>query len=281
MLGVERANMDLLIFSLLALCGYLLFSKIRLFRYLVYPLLFLNAFLKFYPVSSFGVFIYHLKKRKDLWILAFTVAIIFGLFLWITRNDFVQLNNNIPRPNGWLSFGVSSLVDTITQGKIAFFITLIVTFVICLSGYVLSHRVPFNLQVSSSLNITFFIIGSFNMFFCYFLNTNYDYRTIFYIFVIPYLYDLLRSKDIFLRNRCMIFIFFGALGMSLWFNFFRYALGFIGETYGTPDLAKIMIWTFFVFKQIGSWISITILLAINIELIKKSLKEKLWGHAIF
>jgi len=281
MLGVERANMDLLMFSLLVLCGYLLFSKIRLLRYLVYPILFLAAFLKFYPISSFAIFIYHFKKRRNFWLLTVLVVIIFGLFLWVIREDFSHLNNNIPRPNGWFSFGLSALMGTITKGKMAAGANLIVAIVILLSGYGLSLKTQLNEQASSPLNTIFFLLGSWNIIFCFFLNTNYDYRTIFYILLIPYLYDVLRSKDTLLWTGRMILIFFSALAISLWFNFFRYAIEFTGTNFGRPDLAENLTWAFFILKQIGSWITISILITINIELIKKPLQHQLWGLDIF
>lgn len=277
MLGVERGNMDLLVFSLITLSGYLLFSKKKHLRYLSYPLLFICAFLKFYPVASFGMFIYYFKQRKQFWLLALMVMVVFGVFLWMTYEDFFQLRNNIPRPNGWLSFGISSLFGSITKGKLiyiaSFFTTCIIVFLAC----ILSSRIQISNRTNNSVNQAFFLLGSFNLLFCFFINTNYDYRTVFYILVVPYIFDLLRCESTPIFTRRLLFLFFVLLTMVVWFNFMRYALEFIGKTSAKANLTQNLTWAFFILKQMGSWGSIAILMAITIEIVKKPFQDNILG----
>lgn len=277
MLGVERGNMDLMIFSLLIISGYLLFSKKNIFRYLSYVLILLMAFLKFYPIASFGACIQYSKNRKNFWLLILIIIIVFGLFLWMTHEDFLQLRNNIPRPHGWLSFGVASLLSTISKGKLLAIGSLITTSIIIITGYFLSFRTKNLNRTKNSLNTTFFLLGSFNLFFCFFVNTNYDYRTIFYILVMPYIFDLLRTNETTVFTRRLTYVFLSLLAISMWFNFIRYLLEFVGKTTDKSNLIENFIWAFFVLKQIGSWGSITILIALNIEVLRYPFKEKILG----
>lgn len=277
MLGVERANMDLVIFSLLVISAYLLLSRSNIFRYFSYVIILLAAFLKFYPIASFAALMKLEKNRKIFWLLILIIVLLFGFFFLLTYKDFLQLRNNIPRPNGWLSFGVASLLRTFSTGKMLVILSLIVTIIIFMTGYLISTRIKNITIPENSLNITFFLLGSFNLFFCFFVNTNYDYRAIFYILVIPYIFELLRINETTDFTRLSIYAFFGLMVLGLWFNFMRYLLAFVGKTTGQSDLIKNLIWGFFILKQIGSWGSIAILIAFNFKVLKSPFKEKIFG----
>jgi hypothetical protein len=280
MLGVERGNMDLLIFTMIVIAGYMIFSKLFLFRSFGFLILYFAAFLKFYPAASFGILINTIKTKLNFWLMVLFTALLLGIFFWLTYTDLLLLKNNIPRPSGWLSFGVASFYRSTISGNwltVATLLTIVILFAIALK---ISNRTNITEIPTNPLNKIFFLLGTFNLTFCFFVNTNYDYRSLFFILTFPYFFELLQNGNTKLFTRCLIFLFFGFTAVTVWFDFVRHALEYLGKISGHRKLADFFTWTFFALKQLGSWGSITILTAFAIEMLKKPLSEKLPGFLI-
>lgn len=275
MLGVERGNMDLLIFIMITIAGFMILSKILLFRLIAFLILLLTTFLKFYPVASFGIFVHTFKAKITFWLTALFTFLIVGIFFAATYSDFLQLNNNIPRPSGWLSFGVASFYRSTISGKWLTLSTLLTIFILIAMAFKLSPRTAISKSPAEPLSKTFFLLGVFNLTFCFFVNTNYDYRSIFFILTIPYIFELLQYQNTKLFTKRLLYLFFAFLAVTLWFDFIRHALEFLGKITGKNEIAGYLTWIFFALKQLGSWGSITILVALAIDLLRKPLIEKL------
>jgi hypothetical protein len=175
LLGIERGNIDLVVFCLLFPAALWLPKQ-----WSPIPLLLATA-LKLYPVFTLGALL--IKQQFRLFAAALTVAAVIFVYFW-DQLAAIRLNTPV---SCWLSYGLSSFADCIDNTK---FWRLVVTFgAIGITTLVLAHRFSrsnavrpqqgpaFNLMlVGASIYVGTFVSSS-----------NYDYRLIFLIFCIPFL----------------------------------------------------------------------------------------------
>ena len=113
MLGVERANNDLVIFLLLGLSVFFLHNRIRALDWIAYLFLYLASILKIYPIASFLIFLRTFKDNRKF--LKFTLfsMIFFGIYVASTLSDLRYLKDVVPRPHGISTFGAAILFEWI------------------------------------------------------------------------------------------------------------------------------------------------------------------------
>jgi hypothetical protein len=228
MLGVERSNIELILFSILALA-------ILVNYYYSIPALLIFMFasvLKLYPV--FG-FIYLLKENKKrfwrLFLSAIGGFIIYGI---ISFGDFKQVFETTPKLVN-SSFGIHVWWMGLRNGRI-FAIPLsesAVTFFTVFS-YILSilivgltwfygMREPYQKNYIPGEHIDAFRVGAGIFIACFLLMNTHDYRLIFLIFTVPQLVAWLRDKE-----RGVLFvplITLVSIVLSMWNAFIMHFLG--------------------------------------------------------
>jgi hypothetical protein len=275
LLGVERGNNDLIIFILLGLAVFFLDSKSRLLDLIAYFLLFLTSILKFYPIASFLIFVRIIKDCKKFWMLAFFFIIFFGVYVAFTFSDFHYLKDIVPKPHGRFTFGAAIFFEWILDEwpVNATYIYLMAAAVFFLA-FLLSSRTGLAEVRKDSINTVFFLVGSLNLLFCFFANTNYDYRCIFFVLILPWLFECLKCETTPVSTKRYIKMLLFLLPIVVWNETF---ITLIGLKVGAPGISKAKLITMlnlYILEHLSTWMVITILLAFCIELLKAPIRDK-------
>lgn len=212
MLINQRGNNELLIFSLVYI--FMFFVNSKKLKYLSLIPFALASLLKIHPLSLILIYLIHdIKKINFYKIVALTLFLIIVFFSF---NEFLNLKN-LPR-KGMVSlvYGAESVffifsytikninVDLIYLSIGALMLLIIVSF---------KFKIH-NLENIESNNKIPFLIGSTILVSSFFLNTSFEYRFIYIIFTLPFLFDI--KKKI---NK-KFFYFILLIYLVLWFEVF-------------------------------------------------------------
>ncbi len=222
MLCVERANNDIIVFILLSVAGAFMISNKATLQWFSHVLIYLATFLKFYPAISFGAFVYYLRNNKVFWAVVLISIGVIGCFVWATYDDFIAIATVVPRPDSLrFTFGSKFVFDCLGYSDYSDILKIVFTvFVFLITGLSANqYKIPKN-QVSSNRRVVFFLIGSFNLIFCFFLNTNFYYRYIFMVMTLPFLFDLIRRFPAGSVFRRLVRAFFIFSVLALWNELF-------------------------------------------------------------
>lgn len=200
MLGIERSNIELVLFLIISLAltinYYSSISALFLFIF--------ASMLKLYPV--FG-FVYLLKENKRrFWILflsALGILIIYGL---LTLDDLIHVYKTTPRLVGssfginvwWMGLRHSRFFNLPISDSLALFLKVlsyILAFLILAATLYFSMRQKGAGLYKQGQYIDAFRIGAGIYIGCFLLINSHDYRLIFLIFTIPQLVAWLRDKE--------------------------------------------------------------------------------------
>ncbi len=275
MLGVERANNDLVIFILLAIAILSLFSNVRGIQYSSFFFIFLASILKFYPIVSFVVYVRHIDNNRKFWMIVLLASLSWGAFVWWSFDDFVILQKTVIQPYARGTFGAVLLFCWLLLqwpiNKIPYIIT--VCIVITLS-FILSSKFRTNKSETNSVNNLLFLTGSLCLAFCFFAFTNFDYRCIFFILTLPYFFQVLRCKDTPPRTHLLIHLFFLLLIVVVWNELPLYYVESITKMMNIYYLNSKIIYTAILIEHFCTWIVITILLIFSIDIILPAFNQK-------
>jgi Glycosyltransferase family 87 len=122
MLGVDRGNVDLLLFTLLVLALVALGRAGRVSRVLGCGLIELAALLKLFPIFA-GVAVLHWRRRPALAAFA-AVVLVFGVYALVIRHEIETIRTVVPAVVN-LSFGAGVIVDALREryGETAFLVS--------------------------------------------------------------------------------------------------------------------------------------------------------------
>ena len=203
-LSIERANIDIIIFLIVV---FISFNKKLLFNYI--PLLFVTLS-KFYPISLATIFLFEKKFSKI--ILNFIVFFILIIsLLYLQYDELVIIFNNSKQftGGGIYNFSFNGLALYITSLNIiidnknlnwikylGIFVFLIIPILITLrfqirfifKNYIIKDKLTENIYENRLYLLSSVVILS-----CYFLFSNYIYREIFFLGLIPW---ILKEREI-------------------------------------------------------------------------------------
>jgi len=203
-LSIERANIDIIIFLIVV---FISFNKKLLFNYI--PLLFVTLS-KFYPISLATIFLFEKKFSKI--ILNFIVFFILIIsLLYLQYDDLVKIFNNSKQfiGGGIYNFSFNGLALYITSLNIiidnknlnwikylCIFVFLIIPTLITLrfqirfifKNYIIKDKLTENIYENRLYLLSSVVILS-----CYFLFSNYIYREIFFLGLIPW---ILKEREV-------------------------------------------------------------------------------------
>ena len=203
-LSIERANIDIIIFLIVV---FISFKKKLLFNYI--PLLFVTLS-KFYPISLATIFLFEKKFSKI--ILNFIVFFILIIsLLYLQYDDLVKIFNNSKQfiGGGIYNFSFNGLALYITSLNIiidnknlnwikylCIFVFLIIPILITLrfqirfifKNYIIKDKLTENIYENRLYLLSSVVILS-----CYFLFSNYIYREIFFLGLIPW---ILKEREV-------------------------------------------------------------------------------------
>lgn len=189
MLGIERANDDLVYFSILALVPLLLNDGGRVSRiWLAWLLIFLIAPAKFYPGAAFAVFLIRPNSGRLFWKLFAAGAVFIAIYVALFYDEVFRLSSRVPSPKLFMVNGSPILIDFYMQSlwvKLSTFAG--VLGLLCVVGRrVISGSEP-DIAVWKQ---RYFMIGFSVYLFCFVLNSNWDYRLLFLLLTVPCLFDM-------------------------------------------------------------------------------------------
>ncbi len=204
LLGIERGNSDLIIFSIIYFSLYLL---------PLYSFFFISlaSFLKIYPLALILTF---LENKKILF--SFAIIGIFTIYLNIEELKYIILNT--PKSAG-LSYGSS----TISKGfsKLLginikdYFISVILVLLIISFYLMFKDRIKTNFEKIDEKIITSFLYGGLIYVGTFLLSKNFDYRLIFLILCYEFIFLININKLRIFLIFCMIISFNYALLISV------------------------------------------------------------------
>ncbi|MDP1580000.1 MAG: hypothetical protein Q8M02_06960 [Candidatus Didemnitutus sp.] len=189
LLGLERGNNDLVIFLLLAGAGSAGASAIRWRQAEELALLVLAAVLKFYPLVALMSLWSRAGELRRIFGKAGLAVLIFGGLWWLQREGFSRGLAISPRPETVFSYGFSLLFGTwkllvmhwelLSAGMVCGGV-LVVT-LLWRSWVVLWHSLPL-----WGVTTSWAVAGGASWLFCYLVNTNYQYRAVLLLLVLPW-----------------------------------------------------------------------------------------------
>lgn len=223
LLGIERANNDLVIFLLLALAAAALACSRPVSGAAGVLTLVLAAVLKFYPLAALGAV---LVRRERLPRLALTLGVALALFAalwWMQREAFFRALAVMPRPDTLYAYGVRVLSISWTHSDGAR-LWLVSGLLLGIAGawWLLW---PARTAVARALPdegtiVTAAVAGGACWLFCYGANTNYSYRAVLLLLVAPLWLQLARSADA--ATRALGWRACGLLLATLWMALPKY-----------------------------------------------------------
>jgi hypothetical protein len=276
MLGVERGNNDLIIFILLGLAGFFLNHKTRALELMACFCLFLASILKIYPIASFLIFVRIIKDCKKFWIFTFFSTFLFGAYVLLSLSDLLYLTTVVPKPHGRFAFGAALLFEWLLDKwpvDATYLYSMIAA--IFILAFLLSSKTGLAEVREGSIKLNFFLIGSLSLLFCFFINTNYDYRCIFFILILPWLFERLKCTMTAVSTKRYIKILLFLLPIVVWNEAI---INLIGLKIGAPGISKakfISMVILYILEHLSAWIIVTILLAFCIELLKTPIRDKI------
>lgn len=214
MLGVERANNDLIIFILLAIALLLIRSALLIKRLIAYLVIVFAACLKLYPL--FGLLITVKEGKRHFLLINSFLAGLFGIYLVSQFENIKQVNAATPQVNYW-SYGFKIMFHILWSDVVKVlerlgvdkkelygwlpdtglwqFLSLKKLFVLAIAltglfviGIILKRFRPFSLSVSSKPELLdAFRIGASVYIGTFLLANSWAYRLTFLIFTIPQL----------------------------------------------------------------------------------------------
>jgi len=198
-LAIERANTDVLVFTLLAAAAYTLVRRPRLGTTLVG----VAAALKLYPIFAIGSLL-GLERRRALW-LGGALTAAFAGYVWWIRHDLAAIQANSLAWNR-ISYGITQLPDALAantgwpRGALLIGAWIAIVCVVTASLW-LRRRAHLASQPGHTLHACRVGAGVFVGTFC--LGSNFDYRLLCLLLAVPQLVEWCTTARGTLRAACV------------------------------------------------------------------------------
>lgn len=237
MLGLERGNIDLLMFFLVSM-AVVLWQK----HHVVAGILMLStAVLKLFPVAAIGVFFGGKKPRVT--VVGIVLLVVFLSYCIVTLADLQLISEGTPRSIR-LSFGMNVIWMAIDYkyGSLPGTMIRVLTYLVVIAVIAGSLLLPKNKVERESPEYRAipmevgFNVGALIFIATYLLGNNYDYRMIFLTFVAPQLIFWIRGTSRYRPILCGIILF--SCVFTLWSDLFRSSVALV-------VLAEIANWIIF------------------------------------
>lgn len=227
-LAVERCNDDIIIFLFCFGIPYLISQNNKRN---IFPILIIWALsaMKYYPIFLYLIFFQKKIKKTYKYILSF--IFINAFWFVIHREEFLYLKSRIPNPSiNLYTFGIKEINylfkdnNLISLNLISKELLFILIFLFTATMIYLILNKEFNIineQLSKIKNIEkeYFLIGTLLLLFSYLFNTNWSYRFIHSIFLLPTTLRILSVNNIFnlkYRFQKVLFLILICLSFGSW-----------------------------------------------------------------
>lgn len=190
----ERANSDLIIFSILAV-GILVSKRSILF---FIPFILVSIFLKIFPVGCVLAIILWDKKIKfnKVYIFSLVATVITALMYFsLNFNELKTLKKNTPFSLNELAYGFSLPVKILVRNNhlqnIESYFMILYVILVAVLYYFFSRMNKITItNFNSNLQRRFFFLGAGAFLFSFFVAINWEYRLFFLMFCLPYFFKL-------------------------------------------------------------------------------------------
>ncbi|MSU66212.1 MAG: hypothetical protein EXS38_08965 [Opitutus sp.] len=252
-LAVDRANNDLVVFVLLAAVVPCLMSPVAWVRFLAVAPIAVAAGLKFYPAIA-GVVLLAApggRERRGLVLLGVGLLALVG---WSVGPGLAQFGAIAPKAEGLMTFGAVNLLAPIgLGGGRAMAVGLALT-VVVVAGF-LRSRIFAGWVVAPEHRAAWlgFILGAALLTGCFFTGTNYAYRWIFAVWMVPLLWWLPRDPAAPSGVRRLAGLTAGLLVFVLWSD--AVASAVLARFMGRVSAPQLVGWAdrFFLIEQPIVW----------------------------
>lgn len=189
LLGIERGNDDIVYLILLALVPLVLKLKLSVRFWLAWLVIFMLAPAKYYPGAVFGIFFLEVKNWRQLGLL-FGAGVLFVTAYFCSHMDEVlYLKEAVPKPNFFLVHGASLTFEAI---NVQAYWGALLSLLCVITGAVIVF-IPRWLTLNLEIGLQrWYLLGYAVFAFCFFFNSNFDYRLIYLLLMLPLLFQLVR-----------------------------------------------------------------------------------------
>ncbi len=219
LVGLERANNDMLVFALLAPLVPCLNSRRYIFRMLAVILVALGVILKYYPIVAVPLLVSGTRGRT----FYFTVLLIVVLVGGAAANVYTDFQRyHMASPDGLTSFGARQIFDFHRwhgPGPLAAIAG--VVFLAALLSRSQALRGTFRITADSR-DFRSFILGALLLTGCFFAGSSYAYRWVFALWLAPWLWRFGFAAPAAVR--WLAFATAGLLVAAQWIDFFASAI---------------------------------------------------------
>jgi hypothetical protein len=200
LLGVERGKNDLLMFDLISTCMFTSFL-------ILVPLFFASS-LKIYPILALAIWTTNFWRfSKKVVLFGFTLSLI-SLFSWVGQLHKISQSNTATSDRS-LTYGpkiFAAALKTLSQSQLRI-IFLILTLLL-LSAFAIIDKYFLKLDFKNlrinRIEVRLFLSGSIVFVTTFIFSQNWDYRLIFLIFCIPYIWNNLPRRISFILLICLL-----------------------------------------------------------------------------
>ena len=211
---IQRGNNELLIFLLIFIFMKLFNSK--KFRLLsIFPFI-LSGLLKIFPFCLFVIyFIHDIKKINHIKIIILIISLIVFIFF---IEEYLDIKKKFPLSHGkvTLVYGADSIfyIVTLIIKNLNFNyqkLSIVALIILIIFSFIFKIK---NIKKINSTNDISFLIGSTILISSFFINASFEYRFIYIVLTLPFLFDL---KEILKKK--ITFYFILIIYLVMWFEF--------------------------------------------------------------
>jgi hypothetical protein len=193
LLGIERGNDDIVYFILLALVPLFLRLKTPMRFWLAWLVIFMLAPAKYYPGAVFLVLLPEVKNWKQLGLLLAAGLVFVTAYFASNIEEILYLRDAVPKPNLFLVHGGALTFEAL--GLPTIWATVLLLLCVVLGLWVVLRSDCVRLSAAISLQ-RWFLLGYAVFAFCFLLNSNFDYRLIYILPMLPLLLHLSRTIEV-------------------------------------------------------------------------------------
>ena len=195
--AVERGNDDIVIFVFLLIVPLFLSKNTSWGNLVAFCLISIVGPAKYYPFAAYILFAHPQRTNRQTFFWLTSSITYITVFILLTYKEILFLSSRIPQPNYINSFGAKLLFELLgLKFPIPELLTFISIVIILLFLPVFSlhkHRILPNI---TKIEEYYFLLGSVILIFCFFVNSNSDYRLVFCLFLLPALFSWLSNTKI-------------------------------------------------------------------------------------
>lgn len=266
LLGANRANVDLLIFSAVALAGWLLTQHTRALRLLAPPVIALMAGLKFYPLAAAAALPFASQSRRENRLMLIFMTVLVGLVGLGLYDDVQRVRGLITNPIRLYTFGAVQIFPDGFGGGRAALAALALGLALMAVWWRRAPEMPAGLESRATM---FFALGTVVVAGCFFAGVNYNYRLVFALLMLPLLGALRREAPAGLLRHLTNTALVGLL-VLLWVDGITCLLLNLRLT--SPDFATIMDGRQLI-NSVASWLWIGAVLGLWVTLARPACRR--------